>query len=394
MTSSPVTGSVNNIAGGLHSSGTGSDGPPGGKPGYNALMCSTFRIATALFCASRRRAGALLLALGLTSAGCQDSGPDAALAQYLSRLVRTLDVAAPAVNHTPLPLPPRPGELRLPAATGSLDALDFLALTGCAVQVTIGKRNSSLGRTAAASQRLLLELEYLRLAPECIAFQRSSGRGSLADQLEAAWRSKRERLPAMIFNATLGGAEYRRFWRPDSAPGDYPTVTGGGVIDALKAINALARRWLAGDYRADNLEFEIYLGEVATGDGGALLQALAGQGAWLAAADTALTRREQIGPLCAPGTRHDAANIMPGVVRRFFIGRVQPHSAALGSRYHRLLPPVRELEHMLAGALPPAFLDWQARRDTLLTQLAGAPRRHVQRLQSIMAPCGGLVVRD
>jgi hypothetical protein len=71
---------------------------------------------------------------------------------------------------------------------GKLGALDFLAISGCEVQVTIGKRNSSLGRMAKESQRLLLELEYLALAPECIDYQRRQGRSGVADTLEQAWQ--------------------------------------------------------------------------------------------------------------------------------------------------------------------------------------------------------------
>ncbi len=341
--------------------------------------------------AARGLGRALSCAAGLLLCGCQGSGPEGAFQEYLTRLARTLEVASPEVEVAPVPRPPRPGALRIAFPGSSLDTLDFLALTGCELQVTIGKRNSSLGRLAADSQRLLLELEYLRLAPDCIAHQRAEGRAALADTLEAAWRDKREQLPARIFNATLAGDEYRGFWRTGATPGDYPAATGSQAIDALQAINGLARRWLSGDYRADNLAFEIYLGEVAGGDGGALLRALALQAAWLGAADTALAHRERRGPLCAPGIRHGAADILPNVVRRFFIDGIQPHSAALGGRYHQLLPPVRELEAMLADALPPAFTAWQAQRDALLEDLAAAPRRHVKRLQSAMAPCGDIV---
>jgi hypothetical protein len=344
----------------------------------------------------RTAAAPLLCALTLLPlllTGCQADGPEAAMAEYVERLARTLEVAAPAVDIPPMPLPPRPGRLRVKLPGSSLDTLDFLALTGCELQVTIGKRNSSLGRMAAPSQRLLLELEFLRVAPPCIAHQRESGRTGLADTLEAAWRAKREQLPALIFNATLAGDEYRQFWRAGIAPGAYPAATGGQVIDALQAINGLARRWLAGDYRADNLAFEIYLGEVVTGDGGSLLQALAVQAGWLAAADAALASRDQRGPLCAPGIRYEAADILPNVVRRFFVSEVQPHSAALGGRYHQLLPAVRELEAMLADALPPPFTAWQAQRDHLLEALAAAPRRHVAKLQSTMAPCGGITAQ-
>ena len=238
------------------------------------------------------RAGVFTLALlALAMAGCSGSGPEAAFDEYLGRLARTLG-AAPVQPVIPsVTALPAPRELHLEIQPGNLDALDFLALSGCAVQITIGKRNSSLGRLARDSQRLLLELEYLQLAPACIDYQREQGESGLADTLEQAWQLKRRQLPASIYNATLGSSEYRQFWK--KAPGaaaDYPANTSSAVIASLEAINGHARRWLAGDYSADNREFEILLGEVATGDGGALLQALAAQDAALAAANRIAAR--------------------------------------------------------------------------------------------------------
>lgn len=338
------------------------------------------------------RPGTWLLAtmLCLLLPGCQAEGPEAELEDYLTRLGRVLSVAPPGVSAARVPPPPRPGELRQPLGSGALDGLDFLALTGCAVQVTIGKRNSSLGRMAADSQKLLLDLEYLRLAPDCIVFLHSEGRTALADTLESAWDLKREQLPTAIFNATLAGREYRQFWRAALTPGDYPAATGSQVIAALTAINGMAARWLSGDYSADNQAFEIYLGEVATGDGGALIKSLGRQQAWLQAADRLLHTRRERGALCAPGTRHDAADILPNVVRRGFVARVQPHSAALARRYHELVPPVMELETLLAPALPADFVRWKTQRDSLLQSWMQAPRRHVEALQAILEPCGGV----
>lgn len=328
-----------------------------------------------------------MLAITLSLAGCGRSGPEAAFAEYLARLGRTLSVDAPPVAPAPLPRQPRPGLLQIRIPPGKIDALDFLALSGCALQVTIGKRNSSLGRLARPSQRLLLELEYLRLAPACIAHQRGRGRSALADTLQQAWDDKQRLLPALVFNATLGSGEYHGFWQPPAAPGNYPAEIGSTALDALRGVNGMARRWLAGDYTADNLDFEILLGEVGAGDGGALLQALSRQAAWLAAADRVADTRLTRGPLCAPGFRLPAADILPNVVRRFFIEGIQPRAAQLGRRYHDLLPPISELEQLLASALPPAYRAWQVRRDAALATFAAAPRRHVERLQALMEPC-------
>jgi len=348
---------------------------------YNGQML-TLRTARLPNC--RRFATALLATL---LAACAPGGPDAAFETYLARLSRTLSVAAPAPAGEPVtPMPP-PRELHLQTDSSGLDVLDFLSLHGCAVQVTIGKRNSSLGRLARDSQRLLLDLEYLELAPACVAQLRQRGEEALANTLEQAWSTKRRQLPAAIFNATLGGSEYRAFWRVPANPGDYPATTGSAVIASLEHINRLAGRWLAGDYRADNLAFELLLADVATGDGGALRQALAAQAGALAAADGILAQRRERGPLCAGPIRPAAADILPNVVRLFFVDGIQPRAALLNRRFHQLLPPVAELEQLLHTALPPAYRTWQQHRDATLAAWVHAPRQHVEALQATLQPC-------
>ncbi|MEQ9464988.1 MAG: DUF3080 family protein [Haliea sp.] len=332
---------------------------------------------------------ALTLTLGLCLwlAGCGGQQPEAALARYLERLARTLDQPSPAVAVPEVPrLPPR-GELRLDLEGGNLGTLDFLALSGCEVQITIGKRNSSLGLLASPSQRLLLELEFLRLAPACIAHMRNEERTELAELLQGAVELKQQQLPALIFNATLAGPEYRKLWQPPQDLGDYPVQTSSVPLTALAAINASARRWLAGDYRASNVDFEIQLSEVAQADGGALLKALALQAGWLEAGNGLLRARRQRGPLCSGPIRPAAATVLRNVIGKFFVGEVQPWSAALGRRQHELLPLVAALESGLESALPGAYRDWQQQRAASLQAWTAAPRQHVGELQQVLAPC-------
>lgn len=332
------------------------------------------------------RAALCIIALALLAA-CSDSGPDTAYRTYLERLNHTLDASAQPPARPAYPRPPRPGALRLPIASDSLDTLDFLALSGCAVQVTIGRRNSSLGRMAAPSQRLLLALEYLRLAPECAAQLRAEGRASLAQTLDDAWRLKQSQMPALLFNATLGSEEYRAFWQAAATPGGFPAVTTTTAEQALSAVNGLARRWLDGDYRADNLDFERLLGEIGGGGGGRLLWSMTLQASWLEAANDSVRQRMARGPLCAPDTRHAAADILPVVVEKYFVGGIQPQSASMHRDSFRLLPPARELETLLQDVLPADYRAWQARRDDTLAWAEGAPRRHVEQLLAIQAPC-------
>ncbi|GAB3273118.1 DUF3080 family protein [Parahaliea aestuarii] len=325
-------------------------------------------------------------ALALLGA-CARPGPEGLFDDYLTRLSRTLDVPHPPVQLSAPPRQPDRADLRFEFATSNLDALDFLALSGCEVQITIGKRNSSLGRMASASQRLLLDLEYLRLAPDCIAAQLRKGDAELAGILRQAHAQKREQLPGRIFLATLGGPEYRNFWRRPGGLAEYPRNTSSAVITALEAINALSERWLNGDYRADNRGFELLLSEVNKGDGGALLAALAMQSNWLAGADAMLASKAAQGPLCRGPIRPAAADILPNVVATYFAGDIQRWSAAVNQRQYELLAPLRALETQLDNTLPPAYREWRVDRENRLERWHTAPRRHVQAVQELLAPC-------
>lgn len=333
--------------------------------------------------------GAGIAALALLSTACSEPNLDTTYANYLERLGNTLSVEPHRLSRTLTPRHPRSGKLQIAIEGTSVDTLDFLALSGCAVQITIGKRNSSLGRMARPSQRLLLELEYLRLAPACITQLRARDEQSLADTLQQAWEAKHQQLPALIFNATLAGEEFRALWKVNPEPGTYPPVSSSAVIAALGSLNHHVGRWLKGDYRAANREFEILLGEIAGGDAGVLLQSLARQKEWLDEANRMLAERMQKGPLCATDIRHAAADVLPQVVRKYFIEAIQPDAAQMQRRVYNLLPPLAALENTLEleGALPTIYGNWKNDRETLLHQAVTAPARHVGKLQEIQKGC-------
>lgn len=323
----------------------------------------------------------------VTLYGCEKEGPEKKFQNYLGRLAITLDADTPSVPNPKIPKPPKISELRYTLDSGNLHALDFLALSGCKVQITIGKRNSSLGKLAKDSQRLLLELEFLQHAPECIRFMRKSGKAELAGNLEVAYQLKQQQLPKLIFNATLANVEFRGFWKKPAELADYPAQTNSKVLQSLGAITKNTERWLSGDYRANNAAFEIHLSEVAMGDGGALWLALGIQGSALAAGNLLLEQSLARGPLCGANYRSAAADILPRVVHKYFITQIQPGSAALGKRYHEILPALTALESLLQDDLPEEYVQIQKARDTAMSALIKMPRAHVAAIKKVLTPC-------
>jgi len=341
-------------------------------------------------CTLRVLGPALLALLG----ACAPGGGEERLQTYADRLQRPLDTQGASSPLQGVPIPPRAEALQIPLAGSDLDGLDFLRLRGCALQNTVARRNSSLGRLAPPSQRLLLELAFLRDAPACIRVQEEKGNAELARLLAEALGQKRAQLPARLFNATLGSREYRDFWRSNSGLGAYPETAGSQVVTALEQITGSAKSWLGGDFQADGAALELALGAIAQGDGGELIAALELQARTLDMLNDAIDRTIQAGPLCTPALRPANAPILRTVVQKFFIGGVQPWAADVNQRYHLLLKPIRRLEALLAEALPPAYGTWRDARDAALDQTRSAPATHVRRLQALLGPCYAEFARD
>lgn len=320
-------------------------------------------------------------------AGCTGGGQSSELENYLERLARPLGFDAPPVEMPKGLLPPRAESLRISLPGSKLDGLDFLRLRGCALQQTIARRNSSLGRVAPTSQRLLLELAFLRDAPACIETLRSDGRGELAELIQETAILKQSQLPALIFNATLGNREYRDFWRATAIPEDYPVNTSSLAITALEQITADAMRWMSGDFQADELAFELALSEVAKGDGGELLAALSHQAAHLAAGDGLIVKSIAKGPLCTANTIGPAAPIVRTVVNKFFIQEIQARAASINQRHYALIEPVSKLELLLAEVLPDDYERWRVYRGKTLAHGTQATKDHVAQLQALLGIC-------
>ena len=314
----------------------------------------------------------LLATILLLLSGCGADGPASWFDTYIDRMARVLDVdarGAPAVARLPFPVR---RELRLERAQVSIDLLDFLALQDCGLQEVVARRNSALGKVAPASSRLVFDLEFLRLAPACLENLSGEAEAELHEAVATAAAQKRAALPAAIWQALLGGAEYREFWSTPMAMSDYPQAANLPVDEVLRKLLGSVDRWLGGDYTVDRQQLEVRLQRLASGDGGALLAAFELQARQLRQLDGMLVERFEAAPLC-PGAASARAEPLRNVVTRFFIGAIQAWSARLNARQLELMPLVQRLEARLASGEPGAFRQWRMQRDDLLTRWAQAP---------------------
>jgi len=326
----------------------------------------------------------------LTACSAPDSGPEY-LDNYTKRLSTAVEEALPAYGS--LIAPPRVSDATIapiPIDNSSINVVDFLSLADCELQINIGRRNSLLGRHASPSQQLLLDLEFLALAPACIKILSEAGESTLAFSLEVISKNKQNQLAPRIFNALFTEVEWRDFWRVPAALQSYPDNTGGDLLDSLHWLDRQVQVWLSGEQTADAQELERHLAVIRTGDGGYLLLAAAMQARELERASATLQQRER--PFCPGGSATETTRIIERVVLKYFIGDVQPWLAKLNRRENEMLTIVRSIETQLGDTLTPSYEAWKTARDELLDKLTIVPLAHVAVIKAVLSDCHGLQI--
>ncbi len=334
-----------------------------------------------------RKLPGLLFSGLLIVTGCSpEPGPDA-LETYLGRLANVVEVSPPPEEWQTLDLPRLPAlpRDRMDDNASSLSLLEFLSLFGCELQTVIGAHNSSLGKLAPPSQKLLYELKFLHFAPACQDELRTAENAELASKLAAVVTQKQQQLPNAIWRVILQGEEARHFWKSPASLGRYPENAADAVVQSVVGLDALVVRWLAGEYDAgwDTLESLLY--HIHFGDGGALRKALQLYGNGLVAANRVIESRTAV--WCFQGRPAINAIAAENVVQKLFVAEVQSWAAGLNRRYYQLIPKIQQLESRLSGVEPAAYRTWRIQRDREMQAAISASRTHVGRLKRLLDPC-------
>ena len=338
-----------------------------------------------------RRYRALITSLLLLT-GCGDTGSAPQnLQEYLNRLSTITGMplpAGPSPQNESLALPHDP--ILNPPAPSQINLIEFLSLSGCELQVNLGRRNTQLGRTASPSQRLLLDLEFLDLAPGCITLLRERGDTELANTLEQVSKERMDLLPMSLYQSILQGPEWQLFWERPTTLGDYPASTSSLIAESLSRLIDLSVAWLAGDWSASNREFELLLSDLRAGDGGPLLLAHYRASSALQRA-TELLQRYAIHCPALPLWSADRSIQSAGTSGGPFTGRRSTTwLVTLRQRKELLLPPIKKLEQSLASELTDDYRHWMATRDAVLDGLNAVTRSHIAQIQAALAECGGI----
>lgn len=329
-----------------------------------------------------------LLFSTLLLASCSPSELGAGkLENYVSRLSNVSETSIPSITIAGVAKPPAVALLPRREDSDTLSIIDFLALSGCELQANIAKRNTTMGRSASASQQLIFDLEFIRLAPDCIEKLRAEDESAIADLLETSLSQRSDDLVFTIARAILGGEEWRAFWRPPELLGDYPTNTSGDSAQTLWELSQRIKRFLQGSWSPADEDLEPLLARLRIDAGGQLLSAAKLQMRGLAQANQILIIASEAGKYCSGARQSEAGTISKTIVAKYFAGDVQGWSSAVSQRHYEIQTPVAEIEQSLAKALSDSYIAWAETRDSHLNALFSAPRQHVSVVQSALDNC-------
>ena len=332
----------------------------------------------------------LIVTLALSSCAEREVGA-AKLTNYVERLSTAADIDIEMVNggqniSRRVDLP-SDLDTALLATTGSLSLVDFLSLSGCELQANIAKRNTSMGRTASASQRLILDLEFLRLAPACVTLMEEKEENSVANTLRENIELRSANLPTRVFAATIGGPEWQTFWDQPLLLGSYPESASGDSAQALWELSERVQRFLDHSWSTADEDLEPLLSSIRANSGGQLLAAAALQSGYLEHANDILRSASKEGIYCRNEAITEAGTITKTVVAKYFAADVQRWSAQVSQRHYEIQSALIALESHLTSTLPPRYLDWVTERDALLHRLYAATREHVAVIKKTVNAC-------
>ena len=232
---------------------------------------------------------------------------------------------------------------------------------------------------------LFTDLDFLRLAPECLAALQSDQQSTLAGTLREAIASKRESLPGMIANATLASEEFSGLWRVPGTLGEFPASDSNAHRIELRYIASEVARWLSGDFRHDSARFEKALGALRKGEAGSLIAAAVLTQSELDSASRSVQLHRDAQRACINGTPGRPERDLQRVVGKHFVAEIQPWLVRVTALRRELLAPHRALERQLGDAQSPAYRRWREQRDIQLAWLSSASDRHEQTIRQTLA---------
>ena len=329
--------------------------------------------------------------------GCANrESPENIFNNYLYRLYNSLESEGdkPSLKSNidsaiaSLPRYPKRIDLLHSLNESTINLLEFLRLSQCELQRHIGERNSSLGKLQKDSQRLIYDLEFIRLASICI--NSLSHENPLKTVLQIASDEKQQQLPLLLWNATFASEEFSYLFSLSTGFLG-ASETDLRPVNVYESLTSMERMVIDNQFDQVALEaaFAVLasrkvLGEVRRS------MVLLHQG--LEQADNLIRQRLEEKQLCRNNQPNKQFEIVNTVFRKFYIGEVQPYIASV---YQQAETSFRLIDNLVkkqqtTKAFSQFWLAVYLSDDSEWQQVKKAIKIHTLNWQALLQQCGSL----
>ena len=341
----------------------------------------------------------LLSSLSLLLVACGTDEATSLVERYASRTSNAIDVdidlqLKPAAQlYSPL-APRRERLAEVPEIREGL--LDLIDLRHCNLMQLVSERNTSLGRVAKPSQRLIYELKILPELNRCLAaLQTDDDKQELRAKLEQYAQTKREGFAPLLLNAIYNTDEMEQhfsFGQPPLTPGDQGYLAP--LVESLERFGLLAQlsqqsNWQTPEF-SEALEKD-YEALYRTDFGARWISSMALLTQTLNQASVGIEQRLEGRPICFNRKQNSKSEILWNVFMKFYVGELQPYIAQVereGKEWSRLhnavIEPLSEIRQteLIAHYFSLTY------ESPVWGPYLQARQRHTEAWQTLLDQCG------
>ena len=316
-------------------------------------------------------------------AGCSPhKDAEALLDDYLKRLERVSGLEIAPVEPAERPgYPPR----RLLLHSIEPPDIGWTELWGyrhCGLSELLGERNSVLGKHMQDSTHFVMDARIIERLRACLELIDDDEQKALTRSLLTI---KISQLPYRFSNATVASTEMQTFWsysalplQPDSA----------GISAALEALGVWASTGQMAEFSTPELVvLESQNSVLRQRGGGRTVKALLMVREKLEAANTWLASAASSRRFCPYNHPTEELEWARNVMRKVFIGEVQPYIAQLNNSSLQLLEEFFELVEIQPTETQEALADFGQRLNQTQQDFVSATKKHVALWQEVFNSC-------
>ncbi len=343
----------------------------------------------------------ILLLLALLLSGCSEEGAESRLQDYAYRVGNAIQQDYRlTLDRRPPPFPAK-RQRSLPVDDIREGLLEVLDLRRCGLLELIGQRNSSLGKLALPSQRLIYETRLLPRLRQCIQqlkqTEQDEDTRQLLTRLQHIEQIKRRNYPRVISNAVFNSDEISRQFALQASSLDQSAISSlNALMPAFTRFRHLAElshqaQWSEPEWitQLEESYEAMYRSDFGADWLHSLLLLIQTLEQTANAIETRLARR----PICFNRKPTPQANIIRNVFQRYYAGQLQPWMSAIdrsGQQWRTQwlalaaqLPTTAAMQEYLTQV----FGD---RPDSLWHEYIEARSRHTRAWQQLLEQCGML----